>query len=223
MTPVAEKINALREELRRHEYLYHVQDAPEITDAEYDALMRQLKALEAEHPDLVTPDSPTQRVGGKPREGFVKARHSSPMLSLDNALGEQELRDFDRRVAGILKEEAYAYTAELKLDGLSLAVHYHAGKLARALTRGDGTVGEEVTENARTIRSIPLQVRKRGGDWEVRGEVVLNSKAVPAQRRTGSRRSFSIRQSAQCRGRIAHPGPFGHGVTPARLLHLFSV
>ncbi len=122
MTPIALKIENLREQLRHHtEYLYHVMDAPEITDAEYDSLMHQLKALEEAHPELTTPDSPTQRVGGKPREGFVKARHSSPMLSLDNALGEGELRDFDRRVRGILGDEAFAYVAELKMDGLSLA------------------------------------------------------------------------------------------------------
>lgn len=221
MTSASEKIEALREELRRHEYLYHVQDAPEITDAEYDALMRQLKALEAEHPDLITPDSPTQRVGGKPREGFLKARHSSPMLSLDNALGEEELRDFDRRVAGLLKDETYAYTAELKLDGLSLAVHYHAGTLSRALTRGDGTVGEEVTENARTIRSIPLQVRKRGGDWEVRGEVVLNRKAFEKlnaeQEAAGLARFANPRNAAAGSLRILDPS-----VTASRQLDYFT-
>src|SRR5678816_2313410 len=123
MTSIAQKIEALREKLRRHEHLYHVLDAPEITDAEYDAMMRELKALEEAHPELVTADSPTRRVGGKPREGFVKVAHSSPMLSLDNALGEDELRDFDRRVRGLLKEgEAYAYVAELKMDGVSMAV-----------------------------------------------------------------------------------------------------
>jgi DNA ligase (NAD+) len=172
--------------LRHHEYLYHVLDAPEITDAEYDAMMRELKALEAEHPELIAPDSPTQRVGAKPREGFVRVRHSSPMLSLDNALGETELRDFDRRVRGLLGDEEFVYVAELKLDGLSMAVHYRDGKLVQALTRGDGEVGEEVTENARTIRSVPLrvkaprQVKTTRGDWEVRGEVVLNKKAFEA-------------------------------------------
>ncbi|HEY4362040.1 MAG TPA: NAD-dependent DNA ligase LigA [Bryobacteraceae bacterium] len=177
MTSVSQKIEALRAQLRHHEYLYHALDAPEITDAEYDALMRELKALEAAHPELIAPDSPTQRVGAAPREGFVKIRHSSSMLSLDNALGEQELRDFDRRVRGLLKDDGFAYVAELKLDGLSLAVHYRDGKLHQAITRGDGEVGEDVTENARTIRSVPLQVRKKHGNWEVRGEVVLNKKA----------------------------------------------
>jgi DNA ligase (NAD+) len=173
----APKIEKLREELRRHEHLYHVLDAPEISDAEYDAMMRELQSLESQHPELVTPDSPTQRVGGKPREGFVKVPHSSPMLSLDNALGIDELREFDRRVRGLLPGETFAYVAELKLDGLSMAVHYRGGKMVQALTRGDGTVGEEVTENARTIRSIPLQLRGHSGNWEVRGEVVFNRRA----------------------------------------------
>ena len=174
----AQKIEALRDKLRHHEHLYHVLDAPEITDAEYDAMMRELKALEQAHPELLTPDSPTQRVGGKPREGFVKVAHSSPMLSLDNALGEDELRDFDRRVRGLLKDgEAYAYVAELKMDGVSMAVHYRDGKLAQALTRGDGSIGEDVTENARTIRSIPLQLKGSHASQEARGEVVLNRKA----------------------------------------------
>jgi DNA ligase (NAD+) len=168
-----EKIEALRRKLRHHEHLYYVLDAPEISDAEYDAMMRELQALEAAHPELITDDSPTQRVGGKPREGFVKVAHSSPMLSLDNALNGAELRDFDRRVRDLLGEEDFEYVAELKLDGLSLAVHYREGKLAQAVTRGDGSTGEDVTENARTIRSIPLQARAE----EVRGEVVFNRKA----------------------------------------------
>ncbi len=176
MTP-EQKIQALRERIEHHERAYYVLDAPEITDAEYDALLRELQALEQAHPEFVTPDSPTQRVGGKPREGFVKVRHSSAMLSLDNALDEAELRDFDRRVRSLLAEgEELVYVAELKLDGLSLAVTYRKGRLAQALTRGDGLVGEEVTENARTIRSIPLRLRE-GGDWEVRGEVVFPKKS----------------------------------------------
>jgi DNA ligase (NAD+) len=171
------EIEQLREELRRHEYLYHVTDAPEITDAEYDALMRRLKALEAEHPDLVTPDSPTQRVGGKPREGFIKVEHSSPMLSLDNALNEAELREFDRRVKELLPDAEYRYVTELKLDGLSMAAHYRGHQFAQAITRGDGRVGEDVTENARTIRSLPLRVRGALETFEVRGEVVMNRRA----------------------------------------------
>jgi len=170
------KIEDLREKLRRHEHLYYVLDRPEISDAEYDALMRELQALEQAHPEFASSDSPTQRVGGKPREGFVKVRHSAPMLSLDNALNEEELRAFDRRVQELLGGAPYRYVAELKLDGLSLAVQYNGGVFSKAVTRGDGKVGEDVTENARTIRSIPLRVKARPSDWEVRGEVVMNSK-----------------------------------------------
>ena len=170
----SQRIDQLREELRRHEHLYYVLDAPEITDAEYDAKMRELKELEEAHPEFASPDSPTQRVGGKPREGFVKVAHSGAMLSLDNALDEAELLDFDRRVRDLLGDEPYTYVAELKLDGLSLAVHYRDGKFAQAVTRGDGSVGEDVTENTRTIKSIPLRAK---GTFEVRGEVVFNKKA----------------------------------------------
>ena len=168
MSAISKKIDDLREQLRHHEYLYYVLDAPEISDAQYDALVRQLQSLESAHPELITPDSPTQRVGGKPREGFTKVRHSSPMLSLDNALGEGELREFDKRVRGLLGEESFAYVAELKLDGLSLAVHYRDGRMAQALTRGDGVIGEDVTENAKTIRSIPLRLRSDPA-FELRG------------------------------------------------------
>src|SRR5215831_10919633 len=124
---VEKKIEALREKIRHHEYIYYVLDNPEISDGDFDKLMQQLKGIESEHPELVTPDSPTQRVGGKPREGFVKVQHSSPMLSLDNTYNEEELRDWDRRVRGLLKGEPYAYVAELKLDGLSMAIHYRQG------------------------------------------------------------------------------------------------
>src|SRR5579863_4122593 len=135
---VAKEIEELRDTLRHHEYLYYVLDKPEISDAEFDGLMRELKAIENAHPELITDDSPTQRVGGKPREGFVKVPHSSAMLSLDNAMNIDELRDFDRRVRDLLKGEKYRYVAELKLDGLSLAVRYDEhGRLAHAITRGD--------------------------------------------------------------------------------------
>ncbi len=181
-----QKIEALREKLRHHEHLYYVLDSPEITDAQYDALMNELKALEAEHPEFVTPDSPTQRVGGKPREGFVKTPHSRPMLSLDNAYNEAELRAWDQRVRGALTSaDQIRYVCELKLDGLSLALHYvpaadGSAQLQRGLTRGDGTIGEDVTSNVRTIRSVPLRVSAAKlkaahlpQDFEVRGEVVL--------------------------------------------------
>jgi DNA ligase (NAD+) len=168
------KIEKLRSEIQHHEHLYYVLDQPEISDAEYDRLMRELLDLEQQHPEFTSPDSPTQRVGGKPREGFIKVPHSSPMLSLDNALNEAELRAFDARVRDLLGGEDYHYVAELKLDGLSLSLRYEDGLLARAVTRGDGSVGEDVTENARTIRSIPLRVKNAPPSFEVRGEVVMN-------------------------------------------------
>ncbi|HEV2711244.1 MAG TPA: NAD-dependent DNA ligase LigA [Edaphobacter sp.] len=185
-----QQIQALRDELRHHEHLYYVLDSPELTDAQYDALMNRLKKLETEHPELVAPDSPSQRVGGKPREGFVKTPHSRPMLSLDNAYNEAELRAWDLRVREALpSSETVKYVCELKLDGLSLALHYTAGAyeaahLERGLTRGDGSIGEDVTSNVRTIRSVPLSVSaaklKAAGlpeKFEVRGEVVLPQSA----------------------------------------------
>jgi DNA ligase (NAD+) len=177
MKDPAREVEKLREELRHHEHLYYVLDAPEISDAEYDALMRRLQELEALHPDLATPDSPTRRVGGKPREGFVKVPHSSPLLSLDNALSEAELLAFDRRVGELLGGAQYSYVTELKMDGLSMAAHYRDGQFVQAVTRGDGLVGEEVTENARTIRSLPLRTKSNFAEFEVRGETVLNRRA----------------------------------------------
>ena len=174
------KIEALREKIRHHEYLYYVLDHPEISDAEFDKLMQQLKDLEAEHPGLITPDSPTQRVGGKPREGFVKVPHSSPMLSLDNTYSEEELRDWERRVHELSGRTEVDYVCELKLDGMSLALVYEDGKLVRGITRGDGSVGEDVTLNVRTVRSVPLSIPKeklkKAGiplDFEVRGELLM--------------------------------------------------
>ena len=167
---------ALRDALADANHRYYVLDNPSIPDAEFDRLFRELQALEAAHPEWVTPDSPTMRVGGKPREGVATAAHSSPMLSLDNALNQGELRDFDRRVRELLKVQEYNYTAELKLDGLSLAVRYEDGQFVRAITRGDGQVGEDVTENARTIRTIPLRVDRRES-FEVRGEVIMTRRA----------------------------------------------
>lgn len=174
------KIEVLREKIRHHEYLYYVLDKPEIEDQDFDRLMQQLKDLEAESPSLVTPDSPTQRVGGKPREGFVKVRHSSPMLSLDNTYNEEELRDWERRVHELSGRKDVDYICELKLDGMSLALVYEDGKLLRGITRGDGTVGEDVTLNVRTVRSIPLSIdydklKKAGmpANFEVRGELLM--------------------------------------------------
>ena len=179
------ELEHLRETICRHEYQYYVLDQPEISDTEYDALFRRLQQLESERPDLLVPDSPTQRVGGKAREGFQKVAHSSTLLSLDNALDEIELHAFDARVRDLLRGAPFQYVAELKLDGLSMAVRYSGGQFQQAITRGDGDIGEDVTENARTIRSLPLQAKKASeagevdlhGDFEVRGEVVMNRKA----------------------------------------------
>jgi DNA ligase (NAD+) len=171
------EVEKLRGELRRHEHLYYVLDQPELSDAEYDALMRRLRELEERHPELASADSPTQRVGGKPREGFVKVPHSSAMLSLDNALNEAELRAFDSRVRELLAGADFRYVTELKMDGLSMAAHYRGGRFTQAVTRGDGSVGEDVTENARTIRSLPLSVETALDDLEARGEIVMNRKA----------------------------------------------
>jgi len=183
---IQNEVERLRENIRHHEYLYYGLDAPEISDAEFDVLMRRLQALEAEHPELVTPDSPTQRVGGKPTEGFPKVAHSRPMLSLNNVVSEEELRDWDRRVRELAGEHAtITYVCEFKLDGLSLALHYRpaadgSSHLARGITRGDGAIGEDVTGNVRTIRSVPLSIAKSKlakaklpAGFEVRGEVVM--------------------------------------------------
>jgi DNA ligase (NAD+) len=185
LTP-AQQIEALREDLRHHEHLYYVLDAPELTDAGYDARMNRLRALESAHPELITPDSPTQRIGGKPREGFVKTPHSRPMLSLDNAYSEADLRAWDARLRESLpSSEIVRYVCELKLDGLSLALLYApapdgSAHLQHGLTRGDGAIGEDVTSNVRTIRSVPLSVSAAKlnasglpASFEVRGEVIL--------------------------------------------------
>ena len=174
------KLESLRDDIRHHEYRYYVLDDPEISDAEFDRLMNELKKLEAAHPDLISPDSPTQRVGGKPREGFVKAPHSTLMLSLDNAYSEEELRDWERRVHELSGRNDIEYVCELKLDGMSLALRYEGGKLVRGITRGDGSTGEDVTSNVRTVRAVPLSVAveklKKAGipaEFEVRGEMLM--------------------------------------------------
>jgi DNA ligase (NAD+) len=174
------KIEALREEIRHHEYRYYVLDDPEISDFDFDKLMERLKGFEAENPDLITPDSPTQRVGGKPREGFRKVRHSSPMLSLDNTYNEEELRAWERRVHELSGRKDVEYVCELKLDGMSMALRYQEAHLERGITRGDGSEGEDVTLNVRTVRSVPLSIAKDKlkksklpSDFEVRGEMLM--------------------------------------------------
>lgn len=177
---VERQIDELRDTIRHHEHLYYVMDAPELPDAEFDHLMQELKKLESDHPELITRDSPTQRVGGKPLEGFPKVEHSRPMLSLDNAYNEQELRDWDRRVRESAGSEKLEYVCELKLDGMSMALTYRDGHLLKGATRGDGTIGEDVTSNVKTMRSVPLSVPasalKKAGvppGFEVRGEVIM--------------------------------------------------
>jgi len=180
----AKEIEKLREEIRRHEYLYYVLDEPEISDVKFDRLMEQLKKLEAENPSLVTLDSPTQRVGGTPRKGFETRQHMPPMLSLDNTYSFEELTDFDRRVRELTGRERVDYVAEHKFDGLSMSLVYEGGVLVRGVTRGDGTNGEDVTPNVRTIHSIPISVdrgelkRLRLPDnFEVRGEIIMPRRA----------------------------------------------
>ena len=177
---IEKRLDSLRDKIRYHEHRYYVLDDPEISDGEFDKLMDQLKKLESEHPELITPDSPSQRVGGKAREGFVKVRHSSPMLSLDNTYNEEELRGWERRVHELSGRKDVEYVCELKLDGMSLALHYEEGHLVRGITRGDGTTGEDVTLNVRTVRSVPLsipkEVLKKAGvpaTFEVRGELLM--------------------------------------------------
>jgi len=174
-------IHRLREQIRHHEEQYYVHNAPEISDEAFDTLLHELEELERAHPELVAPDSPTQRVGGRVVAGFATVEHLAPMLSLDNAYNEEELRAFDERVrkgAG-LGESPVGYVAELKIDGLSIALTYEGGRLIRGATRGDGVHGEDVTHNVRTIRSIPLAMKDPGipGRIEVRGEVFLTRDA----------------------------------------------
>jgi len=185
---VGKEIEKLREEVRRHEDLYYVRDNPEISDAEYDQLLEKLQKLEQEHPDQITPDSPTQRVGGKPAEGFSQVVHHRPMLSLDNSYNLDELRAFDQRCQRLADGRSLGYVAELKIDGLSLSLHYEDQILRRGVTRGDGRIGEDVTLNARTIRSVPLRLRAANlkseisnlrsqiSNLEVRGEAFIPRK-----------------------------------------------
>ncbi len=225
---VKKEIEGLREKLRHHEYRYYVLDEPEISDAAYDKLMQKLQALEAAHPELVTPDSPTVRVGGTPREGFQTVRHARAMLSLDNAFSYDALRDFDRRVREGIGKEKIEYIAEHKFDGLSISLQYAGGKLVRGVTRGDGTTGEDVTPNVKTIRSIPLQMdaavlkkAKLPTDFEVRGEVLMTRKAFEELNRqqelSGGKIFVNARNSAAGAVRVLDPS-----ITAARRLDFFA-
>jgi DNA ligase (NAD+) len=174
----AKQIEKLRDEIRHHDELYYQQQSPEISDQEYDLLMKQLQELEEAHPELLTPDSPSQRVGGRPSDGFPEYRHRNPMLSLDNSYNLDELRAFDERCQKLADGRKFEYVAEMKIDGLSLSLHYEGGVLVTGVTRGDGRIGEDITPNARTIRTIPLRLRAdppRGvNEIEVRGEAYIS-------------------------------------------------
>ena len=180
---IAKRLDRLRKEIRRHDYRYYILNQPEISDQQYDELFAELKKLEAQHPELVTPDSPTQRVAGQPLEGFASIRHSLPMLSIDNTYNAEELKAFDERVRKQLKTSDYDYVVELKIDGLAVSLRYEGGCLLTGATRGDGEVGDDVTANIRTIRSVPLCLVD--GDkvptlLEVRGEVYMPTKSFVA-------------------------------------------
>ena len=218
----------LREEIHRHEYLYYVVDDPEISDAAFDKLMNKLKEMEATHPDLITPDSPTVRVGGTPRDGFQTVRHARAMLSLDNAFSYDALHDWNRRVRQGTGREDIEYIAEHKFDGLSISLQYEDGVLVRGVTRGDGTTGEDVTPNVKTIRSIPLSVdpavlkkSKLGATFEVRGEILMTRKAFEAmnrqQEQTGGKIFVNPRNAAAGAVRVLDPS-----ITASRKLDFFA-
>jgi DNA ligase (NAD+) len=225
---VKKEVEKLREEIRHHEYLYYVKDDPEISDAAFDKLLNRLKELEAAYPELVTPDSPTVRVGGTPREGFQKVRHARAMLSLDNAFSYEALQDWDRRVREGTGRLVVEYIAEHKFDGLSISLQYEGGVLVRGVTRGDGTTGEDVTPNVKTIRSIPLRVdaaalkkARLPADFEVRGEVMMTRKAFEAlnrqQEETGGKIFVNPRNSAAGAVRVLDPA-----ITAQRKLDFFA-
>src|SRR3989449_6583026 len=225
---VKKEIGELREKLRYHEYQYYVLDEPEISDAAYDRMMNRLKELEAAHPELVTPDSLTVRVGGAPREGFSTMRHARPMMSLDNAFSYEALRDWDRRVREGSGQQKIEYIAEHKFDGLSISLQYEDGVLTRGVTRGDGTTGEDVTPNVKTIRSIPLRVdaaalkkAKLSPDFEVRGEVMMSRKSFEElnrlQEEQGGKRFANPRNAAAGAVRVLDPA-----ITAQRRLEFFA-
>jgi DNA ligase (NAD+) len=192
---VRKRIGQLRSEIRKHDYLYYVLDQPEISDRHYDGLFAELRALEQAHPDLITPDSPTQRVSGQPLEGFAAVRHSVPMLSMDNTYSADELRAFDERVRKQLGSKDYDYVVELKIDGLAISLRYEDGQLTTAATRGDGEVGDDVTANVRTIRAVPLALLDGGTSpriLEVRGEVYMPTKSFIELNKQRSRTSEPV-------------------------------
>jgi DNA ligase (NAD+) len=217
-------IKKLREEVLRHEELYYVHDRPEISDVEYDALVERLRALEEEHPEFRAPDSPTLRVGGRPAEGFEEYVHRRPMLSLDNSYNIEDLRAFDERCRRLADGRPFEYVAELKIDGLSLSIHYEGGVLVRGVTRGDGRVGEDVTQNVRTIRSVPLRLKGAAAgeaEVEVRGEAYLSRTAferINAEREEAEEAKFANPRNAAA-GTIRQLDP---KVVARRRLDLFA-
>ncbi len=213
---IAKQIESLREEIRRHEYLYYVLDDPEISDVKFDRMMDELKRLETEHPELVAPDSPTQRVGGAPRKGFEERRHSPAMMSLDNTYSMEEVEEFDRRVRELAGRGHVEYVTEHKFDGLSISLIYEDGALMRGVTRGDGATGEDVTANVRTIHSIPLRVDANElkklhlpENFEVRGEIIMPLRAFEAlnekQMEEGGKRYANPRNVAAGSVRVLDP------------------
>jgi DNA ligase (NAD+) len=226
VTPDALKgiIASLRKVVRYHERLYYVLDEPEISDAEYDNIIQKLRSLEEANPHLTTPDSPTQRVGGSPRDGFVKASHSSPMLSLDNVFNEDGLLDFDRRMRDLSDLAVVEYVGELKLDGISMSVEFSNGRMTQALTRGDGLIGENITQNARTIKSLPLIIENTELfplQFEVRGEVVMDLQSfenLNAERLHKNQPTFANPRNAAAGAlRVLDPK-----ITASRNLHFFA-
>ncbi|MCA1593245.1 MAG: NAD-dependent DNA ligase LigA [Acidobacteria bacterium] len=199
---IEKEVKKLRAEIVRHEELYYVHDRPEISDVEYDALVERLRRLEEEHPELQTPDSPTLRVGGRPAAGFEEYVHRRPVLSLDNSYNIEDLRAFDERCRKLADGRAFEYVAELKIDGLSISLHYESGVLVRGVTRGDGRVGEDVTQSVRTIRSVPLRLKdgkEAGAGIEVRGEAYLSRKAferINAEREEAEETRFANPRNA---------------------------
>lgn len=217
---VIKKVEHLRSEIEKHNYNYYVLDSPTITDAVYDSLIRELDALEKQYPQLVSMDSPTMRVGARPREGFVTVPHRVPMLSLSNAFSDDELRDFDRRVRQGLEEQQVQYVAELKIDGLAVSLVYEDGRLVRAVTRGDGERGEDITPNIRTVRAVPLKLRKPAGLLEVRGEAYMSKEAFAqlnqSREETGEQLFANPRNAAAGSLRQLDPA-----VTASRQLSIF--
>jgi len=199
---IKKRIERLRDQIRRHDYLYYVLNRPKISDRRYDKLFAELKQLEQQHPELITPDSPTQRVSEVPLDGFKPVRHSAPMLSMDNTYNAEELRAFDERIAKGLGAEKYDYVVELKFDGVAVSIRYEAGRLVRGATRGDGVRGDDITANVRTIRAIPLVLTADGNlpdVLEVRGEVYMPTKSfeqLNRQRRKEAQPAFANPRNA---------------------------